>query len=290
MSALSTSARHQAGHLTGSTTGDLLCGLSVFVAGTFAAGVGLQLPWIIAVAWQGALGAAVLVLHLRNDQPHGVGLNGDGLGLHMPGSPVLWFGLANVAAIAFGYGVSGAVIGMGEQPFSLIAPGGPNPYSRMAETARGWAVLAAYSVLAAPLIEEFAFRGWIMRSLQVRVGTWPAILLAAAAFALMHAWYGRALFLVIPFALGAVWGACAMQSRSIWTAIILHGTWNLVILIGAVPGSDPLWMFPAYGSRMLAIGIPAMTALVALATLRMAARLAEARVGAPARVEHTPTT
>jgi membrane protease YdiL (CAAX protease family) len=95
------------------------------------------------------------------------------------------------------------------------------------------AVFVMVAVIA-PLLEEFLFRGWMQRTLERRLGAWPAIAITASAFGLVHAdLFG----LPLRIAFGAASGYLAWRTRSIWPSVVLHGAYNgsLVILSGALP-------------------------------------------------------
>jgi membrane protease YdiL (CAAX protease family) len=248
--------------------GDALVGAIVFLAGTVVAGAGLRLHWLIALPWQVAVGCAIAFVHLGPRGQAASERQRARLRLRLPRRWGLWLGPANLGALAFGYGISGVIIAITERPFSLIAPSGPSPLSEMTRTATGWLVVTSYTVAAAPVVEELAFRGWIMRSLETRMRAWKAILITAFAFGVAHAWYGRAVFVLVPFTLGLLWGACAFRSGSTWTAAVLHGTWNLSIMIGtAIDPDEPLWMFPDYHSRALELSVPAGIAAIGWSVL-----------------------
>ncbi|HEU0055336.1 MAG TPA: type II CAAX endopeptidase family protein, partial [Longimicrobium sp.] len=102
----------------------------------------------------------------------------------------------------------------------------------------GGAVLLVMVVGTAPLMEEFAFRGWIQRPLERRIGPAAAIPLTAILFALAHF---QPEGIAIRLAGGIALGAAVWAARSIWAGIILHLGWNAGVLLfgGALQGFDP---------------------------------------------------
>jgi membrane protease YdiL (CAAX protease family) len=90
----------------------------------------------------------------------------------------------------------------------------------------------------APLLEEFAFRGWIQRPLERRFGAAWAIGVTAVLFALAHFEPGG---IPIRVAGGVALGYAVWATGSIWAGVVLHMAWNLGVLLfgGAFPGFDP---------------------------------------------------
>jgi membrane protease YdiL (CAAX protease family) len=90
-------------------------------------------------------------------------------------------------------------------------------------------MVVAYAVMAigfAPFAEEFLFRGLLYRALDRQWGGWRAVTGAAAFFAIYHsplAW--------VPVALvGAVNALLFKRSGSLWPAVLLHMTYNTVVV------------------------------------------------------------
>lgn len=126
---------------------------------------------------------------------------------------VLWMSLATalLAALA-NYGFS---LLLGDSGFS----GG------MELSAYGvegfWTTALAVVVLPA-VTEELFFRGVLFSALE-RCGTWPALLLSALAFALIH---GDAGNFAGPLAAGLLYGYLTYVLDSVWPAIVAHGVSN----------------------------------------------------------------
>lgn len=89
--------------------------------------------------------------------------------------------------------------------------------------------LSVCSVLALATMEELGFRGYTLRALVSSIGAWPAQLIVAGAFGLVHLAYGwpwqTVLFGVLPSAL--LFGAAAMASRGLALPIGVHAGVNL---------------------------------------------------------------
>ena len=79
--------------------------------------------------------------------------------------------------------------------------------------------------ICCPLIEEFIFRGAVLKTLEP-FGKWFALLASSLAFALMHGNFAQ-----IPFAMaaGLILGYIAMEYFSIWYSLLLHISNNLIL-------------------------------------------------------------
>ena len=80
-----------------------------------------------------------------------------------------------------------------------------------------WFILTG--VVAAPLVEEVVFRGYIFAGFRKKYGWKAALLISSIGFALMHL---QPAALIPTFILGAVLGYLYHKSNSLWPGIILH--------------------------------------------------------------------
>lgn len=89
--------------------------------------------------------------------------------------------------------------------------------------------LSVCTVLALSAMEELGFRGYPLRTLVNHIGAWPAQMVVALAFAMVHIAYGwpwqTVLFGVLPSAL--LFGAAAMASGGLALPIGVHAGVNL---------------------------------------------------------------
>jgi membrane protease YdiL (CAAX protease family)/NAD-dependent dihydropyrimidine dehydrogenase PreA subunit len=93
------------------------------------------------------------------------------------------------------------------------------------------AVTVVLVALVGPAIEEVLLRGVVMGAVQRRFGVWPAIVVSAVAFALLHA----SLWSLLPLTvLGVGLGWLAARSRSLWPPIIAHVLYNGVLVAAAL--------------------------------------------------------
>jgi ABC-2 type transport system permease protein len=78
------------------------------------------------------------------------------------------------------------------------------------------------AVIAAPIFEEFIFRGLIFGGLRRSFSLWPAALVSAGLFAIMH----PALSLVPVFVMGAAAALVYDRTRSLLAPMLLHAVYN----------------------------------------------------------------
>ncbi len=83
------------------------------------------------------------------------------------------------------------------------------------------------SVVLAPIIEEFMFRGVIMKLLE-RYGLLRAVIYSSLIFALMHL---DPTSFVMVFCLGVIFALVKYMSGSIWPAVLMHASNNFLSLL-----------------------------------------------------------
>ncbi|RYH03201.1 CPBP family intramembrane metalloprotease [Salipiger sp. IMCC34102] len=117
--------------------------------------------------------------------------------------------------------------------------------------------------LAVGVTEEVLFRGVLMHGLRSRVSTGRALVICSLAFAVSHSangLWGQSPLLTaqqigFTFVFGALLGAIALQTASLWPAILLHGLWDVAVITLQLvedpfvpePGSDPTGPVPQGG-------------------------------------------
>lgn len=125
-----------------------------------------------------------------------------------------------------------AVVGRAALTMAVVGPSASqNPVQSVyVDGARGGAaplVLASLLLgVLSPIGEEFLFRGVILSALR-RYGAVIAVGTTAVIFALMH---GFNVVLLSALIEGLLAGAIFWRSRSIWTAVVVHATYNLPVL------------------------------------------------------------
>jgi uncharacterized protein len=90
-----------------------------------------------------------------------------------------------------------------------------------------WATL----LVAAPLMEETLFRGFMIRGIErSRLGAAGAIIIASAAWTLMHVQYdGYGMSQV--FLMGILLGAARLRTQSLYPPLAMHSLANLIATI-----------------------------------------------------------
>ena len=136
----------------------------------------------------------------------------------------------------FGLLLTVAVIFLG---VALRTPQIKSPMDDLMDSTVSITLVGISAVTLAPVCEELAFRGFLQPLLQHSIGAWPAIILTALPFALMHgsqyAWNWQRLVLLI--VAGSTFGWVRMRSDSTLAATATHATYNFsyfltFILIG----------------------------------------------------------
>ncbi len=92
------------------------------------------------------------------------------------------------------------------------------------------AASVAIAVLMAPLLEEMAFRGFLLPAVHRRVGPVGAVILTAALFAFLHT--GDHVFYAGPiFLLGLLLGWLYLRTGRLWVSVGCHGAFNALALV-----------------------------------------------------------
>jgi membrane protease YdiL (CAAX protease family) len=87
--------------------------------------------------------------------------------------------------------------------------------------------MLAFVVLAAPLCEEFIFRGLIYQGLERSMRPIYAVLGSAAIFAAVH----PPLSVLPVFVLGVAAALSFRRSRLLWTSILTHVVYNAIVVV-----------------------------------------------------------
>jgi membrane protease YdiL (CAAX protease family) len=125
-----------------------------------------------------------------------------------------------------------------------------------------WHLLPVLAILAYPVIEEIAFRGWMQKPLEYQAHPALAIFIPAVIFAVLHS----DTFFSLHLLMGCLYGAAAWVSRSVWIAVALHATSNAAVapldVLSEVPAVDqwlratadagPLWLDVAMAGLFMA--------------------------------------
>jgi len=146
------------------------------------------------------------------------------LGLHFPERRYVLLGLLSLAIIIPLVDLVSWLAGYAVTPSFVI------DIYRSARDAGGLLLLMVALVVAAPLVEEVVFRGFLLPGLAAsRLGASGAILLTSVIWALLHAQY-QPFYLLQIVVLGVVFGWLRLKSGSTALTILLHGLLNLAAL------------------------------------------------------------
>jgi len=128
----------------------------------------------------------------------------------------------------------GLIAAMDSLSWALGRPVVPEPMMPMFRTAGSLPIVLLALVVAAPLAEEFLFRGFIFTGLRnSRLGPIGAIVLTALAFGGLHIQYdayGMAAVIVG----GILFGLVRWRTGSLWLCVLMHGLMNVIATIEAL--------------------------------------------------------
>jgi membrane protease YdiL (CAAX protease family) len=116
-------------------------------------------------------------------------------------------------------------------PLSYVAPGFVerlihNAGSMFeAQTIAQWWLLVLSAVVAAPIVEELFFRGFLLHRWARRWGTLTGVVASSALFAVLHGeWIGH-------FVFGVAMSALYLRTRRLWVPIAAHALNNAVVAL-----------------------------------------------------------
>jgi ABC-2 type transport system permease protein len=131
-------------------------------------------------------------------------------------------------ALAWGMAMGLAAAGVGLLYLNLIVKWDWFPDARMASGAHLFALpwLFLLTVVAAPLCEEFIFRGLIFGGLRRSMGLAPGMVMSAALFAIVHPPVSLAPVFVLGLATAFVYD----RTRALLAPVLVHAVYNGVLL------------------------------------------------------------
>ena len=125
-------------------------------------------------------------------------------------------------------------VGLSAVGVLLRTPPIVSPIEDLLDSGVSQAAMMAFIAVLGPLWEELMFRGFLYPLLERALGPWPAILLSAAPFALIHGaqnqWLWQPLLLI--GLAGAVFGYARYKTGSTAAAALLHIGYNSTLLVG----------------------------------------------------------
>ena len=163
---------------------------------------------------------------------------------HGPEAPALLWGQRRPTALDVGYGVLagiaallvlayglGTVLQLIAQALETELPDVQETFRQIAGDQAAAPLLAAGSVLVAPVAEELFFRGMLFGALRSRLDFWPAAGLSAGLWALTHlesTLQGYLLVILIIAPLGLLLAWVYERRRTLLVPILVHAVFNLV--------------------------------------------------------------
>lgn len=129
-----------------------------------------------------------------------------------------------------------------------------------------WVQVLSLAV-AAPLMEEFLFRGLIFKRMRAYLKPVPSILISAFVFGLMH---GNAVQFVYAFILGIFMAYVYEKFKTIWASVVFHAGANLISLV--------VTMIMPEGGYTLPIGTYMLVVVIELAVVFLLLKLIDMKV------------
>lgn len=197
--------------------------VALLVIGVGMAGL-LALPPLLGLAFASTLaGLVALWARRRHEQDAG-----ERYALRSPALPEAGGGPSLRAVILSGWGtvmITAMLVGIIAPEIDDVA-GVWAAMERYTQSVPGFLALAMFAAVLTPMVEEFAFRGFIQRRIATLASPGTAILVTALLFAAVHAGRPHWSYLLVPFALGIAAGFAVHVSRSVWPAVAIHAAWN----------------------------------------------------------------
>lgn len=139
--------------------------------------------------------------------------------------PVWWGPIGRRAMslrLGVGLGLLAAAVGLGY--LQVLRAWGLEPTASEAPVLRLWLLLLC--VLAAPVFEEFIFRGLIFGGLRRSMSLWPAAATSAAVFAVVH----PPVSIIPVFFLGLCTAWAYERGRCLLAPLVVHAVYNAVVV------------------------------------------------------------
>jgi membrane protease YdiL (CAAX protease family) len=206
----------------------LMCAFALYVGAQAVPGSVAHAPVLSGVtllAYDAALACLVWFLARRR----GVGL----FAAFRLDVPPEWSSLGLAAALAVGCWLVSVGYRAGAPLLGLQPPvtEGPGLAALFGSGALGVVLTLLVVAVLGPVLEEALLRGAVLGALRRRFGVWPAIVVSAASFSLLHA----SIWSLLPLSvLGVALGWLAVRSRSLWPAVAAHVLYNLVFVGAAL--------------------------------------------------------
>lgn len=144
----------------------------------------------------------------------------------------LWGILAAVAIFLIIFVVTLGLINLGQKPEDLSNI--PDLQSLFS-----WPALF-FLVAIQPIGEEIFFRGFLFEKIEKYAGGIMAIFITAFLFGLAHLSYGKIFPVVMPIFMGIILGYIVLKTKSLYSSITAHVTFNITVVTLAYIGQQLL--------------------------------------------------
>lgn len=135
--------------------------------------------------------------------------------------------IAGVFGWGIGAGVAAAIVGVAYLEVLRRLDLFQDALRESAKGLSGGIWIFALAIIAAPIFEEFIFRGLIFGGLRRSLNAWPAILASAAVFAIVH----PPLSMIPVFGLGVCAALAFDRTKMLLAPMIAHGIYNAIVLL-----------------------------------------------------------
>ncbi|HUU93910.1 MAG TPA: CPBP family intramembrane glutamic endopeptidase [Phycisphaerae bacterium] len=178
---------------------------------------GLYLSVVLLVSTPPCVGLIVLLAWVRRQVPVGRYL---GLGFPSAWRTAGWLG----ATVLFAAAATGVAVVVPD-------PMGAKLMLQMYETSVFPPLMIVAFVLAAPLFEEFLFRGFLFEGIRrSRLGVVGAVVISSAVWAAIHLHYGW-ISIGVLLCLGFLLSAARLRTESVWICFLMHAVFNLISMV-----------------------------------------------------------
>ena len=93
-----------------------------------------------------------------------------------------------------------------------------------------WVISLLLLLLIGPA-EEIFWRGFVQRRLCKQYGLLVGFIVAVMCYALVHIWSFNFMLIAAAAVCGGFWGLLYMTTGNLWSCIISHAVWDVIILI-----------------------------------------------------------
>ena len=167
----------------------------------------------------------------------------------------VWAGIGIASYLLFELGILVLYVRLAGLP----PTGSAGIFDAYAQRPLGWLPLAVLAVAVAPPMEEWLFRGVVLRSMRNRVGTISAVVTSAVLFAALH---GSTWAFPLHLAFGVATALLVVATDSLWPSVALHAAVNATDSMAGVIVTA-VWARPMGSQASAAIAMVALLGALA---------------------------